>query len=77
MNVVFWHVTPCGSYNNRHFGRTCRLYHQVDKYMRIKNSVSSNWLLKYATLMMEAIRSSETSVLTGATLRNISEDGNS
>jgi hypothetical protein len=28
-----------------------------------------------ATLMMDPVRSSETSILTGATLRNIQEDG--
>jgi hypothetical protein len=27
-NSVFWDVTPCGSCDNRRFGRTCRFHHQ-------------------------------------------------
>jgi hypothetical protein len=29
--AVIWNVTPCGSCNNRRFGGTQRLHHQVDK----------------------------------------------
>jgi hypothetical protein len=30
-NGVFWDITPCGSWNNRRFGGTYHLLHQVDK----------------------------------------------
>jgi hypothetical protein len=30
-NGVFWDVTPCGSYKNRRFGGSWRLFHQGDK----------------------------------------------
>jgi phosphoglycerate-specific signal transduction histidine kinase len=44
----------------------------TDKYLVIANVVPSSQIL--VTLMMEAIRSSETSALTRATRRHISED---
>jgi hypothetical protein len=59
-DAVVWDVAPIGPCNNRYFG-------QGDKNLRATN-VSS-------TLIMEDIRSSETSVLIRVTLRNIPEDG--
>jgi hypothetical protein len=80
-NIVFWDVTPCGSCKNRCFEGTCRLHHQGDKNRIARNNVSSERLLVTAcvapsslifiTLMMEALRSSETSILTRAIRRHI------
>jgi hypothetical protein len=80
-NGVFWDVTPCASCKNRRFGGTWRLLHQGDKFMFLRsvrrllvtaNVVPSSPIL--VTLMIEAISSSETSVLTRATRRNSPED---
>jgi hypothetical protein len=81
-NAVYWDVTPCRSCKNGHFGGTYRHHHQGDKNQRTRNNVLQ--LLVAAnvvpsspirvTLMMEAVRSSEMSVLTRATWRNIAED---
>jgi hypothetical protein len=78
MNVIFWDATPCGSFKNRRFGRN---YHTI---IWIKRE-SVNWKqhadnvvpspLIPVTLMMEAIRSSETSLHTRAAKRHISEGG--
>jgi hypothetical protein len=79
-NAVFWDMTQCGFYKNRHFGRTYRLHQRGEKNQKASisvivtaNAVSSSLIL--FSLMIEAIHTSETSVLTGATLRNIPEDG--
>jgi hypothetical protein len=61
-NVVFWNVTPCGSCKNRSFG-----------LLVTANVVPSSPIL--VSLMMGAISSSKTGVLTRATRRNISKDG--
>jgi hypothetical protein len=37
-NVVFWVVTPCGSFKNRRFGGTWRLLHQGDKNRWTRNN---------------------------------------
>jgi hypothetical protein len=59
--------------NNRSFGGTYHIHHQGDKNWHVTtNVVPSSPIL--VTLIMEAIRSSETSVLTRATRRNISVD---
>jgi hypothetical protein len=66
-NAVFWDVTSCGSCTDRHFGGMYRLHHQDEENQRATNnfsillvtaSVHSSLFL--FTLMMEAIRSSET-----------------
>jgi hypothetical protein len=63
-NAIFWDVTPCGSCKNRR---------SVLHLLVTANVVPSSPIL--LTLMMEAIRSSETLVLSRTTRRNIPEDG--
>jgi hypothetical protein len=79
-------LTLCGSCKNRRFGRKYRQNHLGHKNRRSWNNLSS--LLPFevtanvvpslpilVTLIMEAIRSLEMSVLTRVTRRNIPEDG--
>jgi hypothetical protein len=83
-NAVFWDVTPRASCKNRRFGERYHLCHQDDKDWRIfllcvlQMLVTANVVLSTPiifTVMMEAIQSFETLILTGATRRNIPEDG--
>jgi hypothetical protein len=85
-NAVFWDITLCGSCKNRRFGTTYQLYHQDKESQRARNNVSSNFpvtvtadvvpsSLNLFALMMEAIRSSVTSVLTRATRHFFKENG--
>jgi hypothetical protein len=64
-NTVFWDVTPCGSCNYFLFLRSVR------RLLVTANVVPSSPIL--VTLMMEALSSSETSVLITATRSNIPE----
>jgi hypothetical protein len=64
-NAVFWDVTPCGSRISISSKRA-----SVASYCYV---VPSSLIL--VILMMEAIRSYETSVLIRATQRHISQDG--
>jgi hypothetical protein len=79
MIIIFWEMTPCGSYKNRHFGGSYRLH--------LKKTSTSRCLYKSlqlhsvtcshsCTLKMEAIRSFETSVLVRATRCHLPEDDN-
>jgi hypothetical protein len=62
MPQVFWDVTPYGSCNNQRFEGMYRLH-----------VVPSSLVL--LILIMKAIRSSETSVVAGATRHHIPDDG--
>jgi hypothetical protein len=88
--AVFWDVTPCRSCKVRCLGGTYRLRDQDDKNQRARNNVSSISLRRLrrmlvipnvapsspilVTQMMEVLHSSETSVLTRTTQRNMLED---
>jgi hypothetical protein len=65
-NAVFWVVMPCGCFKNLNFGRICFLSQQGGKQLFVTAYVPTSLIL--SILMMEAMRSSETSVLArGAT----------
>jgi hypothetical protein len=72
-NAIFWDVTPSISCKNRCFGGTYRFHHHGDRNQQARNNAVC--LLMLVTLIMEVIRSSETSDLTGASGRNIPEGG--
>jgi hypothetical protein len=72
-NAVFCDMASFESCENLRFGRRYRLYLQ-GKNQRARNNISSKNQLIHSA-MMEAVSSSETSVLTRATRYHISEDG--
>jgi hypothetical protein len=85
MIIIFWEMTPCGSYKNRRFGGSYRLHLQG---ARVRAGYSASLCLYRSLqlrsvtrshsciLKMEAIRSSETSVLIRATRCHLPEDDN-
>jgi hypothetical protein len=82
--TIFWEMTPCGSYKNRRFGgdtdterNSKLLYRRRLEWPPIQELTISLCICSHSfTLTMEAIRSSETSVLIRATWRHLPEDDN-
>jgi hypothetical protein len=82
-NDVFWDMAPCTSCVNRRFGGTYRLHLQgrkipergsrVSRWLQTAHAGSS--LTDFSTLKLKASRSSETSVHTRSTRRQIPENG--
>jgi hypothetical protein len=80
MIIIFWEMTPCGTYKNRHFGGSYRLHLQGEvsyelclyKSLQLRSVTCSH----SCTLKMEAIQSSEMSVLIRATRCHLPEDDN-
>jgi hypothetical protein len=69
MIIIFWEMTPCGSYKNR---RSVSY-----ESLPIQELTTSLCACSHScTLKMEAIRSSETSVFIRATRRHLPEDDN-
>jgi hypothetical protein len=73
MIIIFWEMTPCGSYKNRRFGGSYTISRVAVLY---KSLLFRSVPARLVTLKMEAIRSSETSVLIRATRRHLPEDDN-
>jgi hypothetical protein len=81
-NAVFRYVTPCGSCMSRGLGGIYHFHHQGDKNRRTKNKlfrllVTANIVLIppiLVILMMEAICTSKSSVLTKAKRHNFPEN---
>jgi hypothetical protein len=69
-NAVFWVVTQCGSFKNRRLGGMYCLHFQSGKNRRSVNNAA-----QIVTVMIKAIRSSETSFLIRGTRSSISQDG--
>jgi hypothetical protein len=77
MIIIFWEMTPCGSYKNRLFGGTYRLSSVPYESLPIQELTTSFCACSHSyTLKMEAIRSSETSLLIRSTRRHLPEDDN-
>jgi hypothetical protein len=70
--VIFWDVAPCSCCKDRRLGGTYFLHHQGEKQIAV-NFVPSSFIL--FKLMIETIRSPETSGLTTATRHRIPEEG--
>jgi hypothetical protein len=45
-NAVFWEVTPCGTFKNRHFGGKHGLHHQGENNQRAWKNISSKEMNK-------------------------------
>jgi hypothetical protein len=74
-NAVLWDVISSCPCNNRCFGRIYYIHHQDDKNLLLVSDNVVPSTLNLVTLTLEAIRSSETLVLTRATRHHIPEDG--
>jgi hypothetical protein len=73
-SAVFWAVKPCSFVRTDNSEETYRLHHQGEENQARTANFVLNPLILF-TLMMEAIRSFYTSVLTRVTQRHIPEYG--